>query len=94
MKGVSWQQIREALPQEVKDKQDQKKTYRQQQTEKWIDLSVQNAFDRAEENGYDFIKLGTPTKEIAIDMKDKDWNLQNEELNDIEAAIDRYKARI
>lgn len=69
-------------------------TFRQQQTSKWIDLSVQNAFDRAKENGYDFIELGTPTREIAIDMKDKDWNLQDEELEDIEAAIERYKARI
>jgi len=69
-------------------------TFRQQQTSKWIDLSVQNAFDNAKENDYDFIKLETPTKEIAIDMKDKEWNLQNEELKDIEAAINRYKDRI
>lgn len=69
------------------------KTKYQQDVEKWIDLSVQNAFDNAKENGYDFIELGTSTKEIAIDMKDKDCFCEGYELEDLEAAIDRYKAR-
>lgn len=57
----------------------------------FIDLIVQNAFENAKENGYDFIAMGTSTKEIAIDMKEKDWNLERDMLEDIEAAIERYK---
>lgn len=92
--GISWEDIRKTLPEEMQDRLNEKQAKREQQTSKWIDLSVQNAFDRAKENGYDFIKLGTPTKEIAIDMKDKDVFFRYETLEDIEDAIERYKARI
>lgn len=96
MKGAaSWEQIRSELPQDVQDRLNESmEKFLAQQSRKWIDLNVQNAFDMAKENGYDFIALGTPTEEIAIDMKDMDCNFKTDTLQDIEAAIDRYKARI
>lgn len=60
----------------------------------FLDLCVHNAFDYAKKNGYDFIAMGTSTEEIAIDMKDKDWNFEHDSIKAIEAAIDRYKERI
>lgn len=59
----------------------------------FIDLSVQNAFDRAKESGYDFIAMGISAKEIALDMQEKDWFLEHYVLEDIQAAVERYLIR-
>lgn len=60
----------------------------------FIDLSVSNAFDRAKyEFDLDFISLKISTEEIAAWMKENDWFLDHDVLEDIEAAIERYKIR-